>query len=75
MVFWYTLFGGDIMKNIGSLDKIIRIILGLIVLSAFFVFESNLKYLGILGIILILTGLLKRCPLYYLFGINTCKNK
>lgn len=63
------------MKNVGSIDKNIRIILGIVLLSLFFILEGNLRYIGFIGIIPILTGLFGSCPLYSIFGINTCPVK
>jgi len=63
------------MKNIGKIDKIIRVILGIVVMSLYFILEGNLKYIGCLGILPIATVLTGSCPLYYLFKINTCSSK
>ncbi|MBP1756380.1 MAG: hypothetical protein H6Q59_2778 [Firmicutes bacterium] len=61
------------MKNIGKIDKIIRIILGFVLLSLLFILEGNLKYLGLIGIIPLLTATISFCPIYSLFGIKTNK--
>ncbi|MGB8451791.1 MAG: DUF2892 domain-containing protein [Anaerocolumna sp.] len=61
------------MKNIGRIDKIIRIIIGLALLSLLFILEGNLKYLGLIGIIPIVTASISFCPLYTIFGIKTSK--
>jgi hypothetical protein len=62
-------------KNMGSTDKVIRILLAAIMAGLYF---SN-TVTGTLGIILlvfsaifVLTSLVSFCPLYTLFGINTC---
>ncbi|MDN5352407.1 MAG: hypothetical protein PWQ12_1327 [Clostridiales bacterium] len=60
-------------KNVGQIDRIIRIILGIIVLSLFFTLEGGIKWISLLGIVLIVTGLINFCPLYVPFGINTRK--
>jgi len=62
------------MKNVGQTDKLIRIILGIVLLSMFFFVEGNAKYFGVLGIIPLYTGLTGKCALYKLFGINTKKD-
>lgn len=59
--------------NIGTADRIIRIILGLVLFSLFFVIDNNMKYIGLLGIVLLFTAFIKFCPLYPLFRINTNK--
>jgi hypothetical protein len=56
-------------KNIGSTDKILRIILGVALIA------GALMGMGVwmwIGVIPLATGLLNTCPLYSLIGINTC---
>lgn len=60
--------------NVGSVDRMIRFILGFALLGIFFL-EGNVKYFGVVGIVLIITAFIKFCPLYPLFSINTMKNK
>lgn len=62
-------------QNIGTVDKVIRLILGIVLMSLYFLLDGGLKYISILGIILILTAFINYCPLYTLFGINTCSTK
>ncbi len=62
-------------KNVGQLDRIIRIVLGLAVLSLFFILDGGLRYISLLGIVFILTGVISFCPLYLPFGISTRKLK
>ncbi|WNF38817.1 DUF2892 domain-containing protein [Bacillaceae bacterium IKA-2] len=59
--------------NVGKVDRIIRFILGIGILSLFFVIDGNLKYISAVGIVLIFTSLIKFCPLYPILGINTCR--
>ena len=61
------------MKNVGTADKVIRIILGLVLLALVFVGPQT--PLGWIGIIPLATGLIGFCPLYSVFGINTCPTK
>jgi len=61
--------------NVGKIDQVIRIVLGLILISLFFLLDGILKYIGIIGLVLVLTSFIKFCPLYTLFGINTTKEK
>lgn len=59
--------------NIGMVDRIIRIVLGLIILAAGWMMES---LWGLVGLIPLGTALIKFCPLYPIFGIDTgCKTK
>lgn len=63
------------MKNIGSIDKVVRYIVGLALLSLLFLEKGNLKYLGLIGLVPILTATISICPLYSILGIKTCKIK
>ena len=58
------------MKNEGTLDRTIRVILGLLILSLTLVGPRSLW--GLFGAIPLLTGAFGFCPLYRLFGIRTC---
>ncbi len=60
-------------KNIGQLDRMIRLVLGVVVLSSFFFIEGGLKWISLLGVVLIFTATINFCPLYLPFGINTRK--
>jgi hypothetical protein len=61
--------------NVGGIDRILRIVVGIAVLSLFFVLEGNARYWGLLGIVPILTGTFRFCPAYLPFGISTCATK
>jgi hypothetical protein len=58
--------------NVGSLDKTVRIVFGLALLSLWFVLEGQLRYLALIGIVPLLTATMGVCPLYSLLGVNTC---
>ena len=58
--------------NVGSTDKAIRIVIGVLALSLFFFLEGNIRFLGLIGIVPIATALLGWCPAYSLLGVNTC---
>lgn len=62
-------------KNVGSADKIVRMVLGLGLLSLLFLLDAPMKYLGLIGFVPLLTSLMGWCPLYTLLGMNTCKVK
>jgi hypothetical protein len=65
-------------KTVGSTDKIIRIIIGIILLIIAFALPVGavLKViLVIFGIVALITAISGLCPLYSLLGINTCKTK
>jgi len=60
-------------QNIGSVDKWIRIVLGVVLLSMLLWAPGGLKWFALLGLILLVTALLGFCPLYALLGISTNK--
>lgn len=61
--------------NIGKVDSVIRIIIGVCLFALLFILEGNIKFIGLIGVIPLLTAFIKFCPLYTLFGINTCSTK
>jgi len=62
--------------NVGHpVDKTVRVILGLALLSLFFFLEGDLRWFGLIGIVPILTVVFGWCPGWALLGINTCKTK
>lgn len=59
------------MVNEGTLDRTLRIVLGIALISLVFVGPQT--YWGLLGIVPLTTGLIGFCPLYRILGINTCR--
>ncbi len=59
--------------NTGTLDRTLRVALGLAVLSLVVVGPKSPW--GYLGLVPLLTGAVGSCPLYTLLGINTCGMK
>lgn len=57
-------------KNIGNLDKMIRILIGLVLIALVFVGPQTIW--GWLGVPVILIALFGWCPLYKVLGISTC---
>lgn len=62
-------------KNIGNADRIIRIIIGLLILSLFIFLEGNAKYFGLIGLIPLVTAFVRFCPLYKIVGIDSSEKK
>lgn len=58
--------------NVGNVDRIVRIVIGLALLSLLVVGEGQTKWLGLIGLVPIATALLRYCPAYHLLGMNTC---
>ncbi len=61
--------------NVGGVDKLIRIIFGVGLLSLFFLLQGDARWLGLVGVVPLATGLVGYCPLYALLGLNTCPAK
>lgn len=59
--------------NEGTLDRVLRVIVGLAIISLAFVGPKTLW--AWLGLIPLLTGLFGYCPAYAVFGIRTCSLK
>ena len=57
--------------NIGKIDRIIRLVIGVALLLLAFLLQKIL--LGIIGLVVLVTGIIKFCLLYKLFNINTCQ--
>lgn len=65
-------------KNMGTADKIIRIIIAAIIVTLYFtemITGTVAIVLLVLSGIFVLTSLISFCPLYTLFGIKTCPKK
>lgn len=58
--------------NEGIVDRIIRIILGLVIAGLGIYFKS---WFGLIAIIPLVTGIIGLCPIYLIFGLSTCKTK
>lgn len=59
--------------NEGVIDRVVRVLLGLVGLAIVFVGPQTLW--GLIGIVPLITGVIGVCPLYSLLGINTCSLK
>lgn len=56
--------------NVGGIDRAARIVLGLVLIALVFVGPQT--PFGWIGVVPLLTGLMRTCPLYSLLGMNTC---
>jgi hypothetical protein len=59
--------------NEGTVDRAVRVIAGLVILSLAFIGPKSAW--GYIGLVPIATGLIGYCPAYSLFGISTCPAK
>ena len=60
------------IKNMGNVDRVLRGVLGLGLLAWAVLGSHELHWLGWLGVVPLATALFGFCPLYRLFGLNTC---
>lgn len=56
-------------KNEGTIDRALRVALGLVLLALAITGRGAWGYLGIVPLV---TGLIGSCPLYSILGVNTC---
>ncbi len=62
--------------NVGGIDRILRIAVGLALLAGFFLnADASLRWLYLIGVIPLVTGLVGTCPMYSILGLNTCPLK
>ncbi len=59
--------------NEGTIDRALRVIVGLVLISLVFVGPKTMW--GLIGLVPLLTGAIGFCPAYTLIGLNTCKKK
>lgn len=59
--------------NVGGIDRVLRIIVGVVLIGMVFVGPQTPW--GWLGLVPLLTGLVGTCPLYSLVGLSTCRAK
>lgn len=66
-------------KNVGSIDKFLRVIIALV--AVYFAYSGGFEapwvsyVLYAVAIIMLATTLMGCCPIYSIFGANTCKVK
>lgn len=56
--------------NVGSTERLLRIIVGVVIIALGIYYGS---WWGVIGLVPLLTGLSRFCPLYSMLGMNTCK--
>ncbi len=57
--------------NEHTIERVLRVLVGLALLSMVFVGPKALW--GLIGLVPLTTGLIGSCPLYTVFGFSTCK--
>ena len=59
--------------NINTPDRIIRVVLGLLLVVLFFVIDGPWRWIGLAGLVLLATAAMSWCPIYAMLGISTHK--
>lgn len=59
--------------NVGSMDRTLRIIVGVVLIAL--AATGTVGWWGWLGVIPLLTGVVRFCPAYGILGMNTCAVK
>lgn len=60
-------------QNIGNIDRILRIVAGLVLVSLIFIGPKS--WWGLVGIVPLATAFMRSCPAYSILGVNTCERK
>ena len=62
-------------KNVGGIDRILRIFIGLVLVGLELSGNSPITPWGWIGLLPLITGLIGWCPPYAIFGISSCRAK
>ncbi len=63
-------------KNVGQVDRIVRIVIGVALLAAAYLWQTDVivrGIVGLVGLVALFTGIMGTCTLYSLIGVNTNK--
>ena len=58
--------------NVGLIDRVLRLLVGVGLLAFFFLGEGGARWLGLIGLIPLATAVFGWCPAYRLLGLSTC---
>ena len=61
------------IQNVGNIDRILRIVAGLVLLSLIFIGPKT--WWGLVGIVPLATAFMRTCPAYSILGVSTCERK
>jgi ABC-type enterochelin transport system permease subunit len=62
-----------VTQNVGNIDRILRLVAGLVLLSLIFIGPKT--WWGLLGIVPLATAFMRTCPAYSILGVSTCERK
>lgn len=66
-------YGRSMTRNLGTADRLLRLVVGVMILGLYGALTSPLRYFTLLGLIPVGTALTGNCPLYTLLGISTLR--
>ena len=58
-------------QNVGRIDRWIRIVIGVVLLSLVVFLSGGIRWIGLIGLIPLVTGLVGYCPIYSILKIKT----
>ena len=58
-------------KNVGTVDRVLRVLVGLTLLALLFLLDGAARWLGLIGFVPLLTAAVASCPAYSLLGFGT----
>ncbi|HPQ51216.1 MAG: DUF2892 domain-containing protein [Alphaproteobacteria bacterium] len=58
-------------QNVGKIDRIVRVVAGVGLLSLFFILEGDLHWIGLIGLVPLATAAMGWCPMYCPLKIST----
>ena len=59
--------------NVGGIDRILRVVVGLVLIAL--AATGTVGVWGWIGVVPLLTGVIRWCPVYPLLGMSTCPVK
>jgi hypothetical protein len=62
-------------RNVGTADRIVRLIIGVGILGLYGALAAPWKYLALIGLVPLGTAFTGNCPIYSLLGISTCRKQ
>lgn len=65
-------------NNVGTVDRIVRVAIGLVFIAYALRLgfpDTGWNWVGWIGVVPILTGVLGTCPAYSIFGLSTCSRR
>jgi hypothetical protein len=75
VMYGYTLHEVMEMVNVGELDMFLRFLLAMALFSLVAVLDTNMRWIGLLGFIPLLSAIFRFCPIYALMHTRSCKEE